>query len=161
MSRFVPVSVPRLPSTTNALDLSVDGAVERRRRGLGGGLAVALPLLGRLALGGPSVDAGDLVAEGGVDEPVALEGVEGAELRGDDEGGEGLAAAAWVVGSSAELVRERPVMRNEACAIRAARGRSSGSGMEGQHCSEGPRGMRWGGLGERTGHVGDFDVDGL
>lgn len=64
--------------------------------------AVPLPLLGGLALGGPGVDGGNLLLEGGVDEAVALERVEAAELGGDDERGEGLAAAAW--GSSVIMV---------------------------------------------------------
>lgn len=69
------------------------GAVQRRRI-----LAlVALPLLWRLALGRPGVDGGDFLLEGGVDEAVALEGVETLELGGDDERRKSLAAAAcWL-----------------------------------------------------------------
>lgn len=52
-----------------------------------------VPLLGRLAFSRPGVDGGDFVLERGVDEAVPLEGLEVLELRGDDEGGEGLAAA--------------------------------------------------------------------
>jgi hypothetical protein len=48
------------------------------------------------------VYGGNLLLEGGVDEAVALEGVEALEVRGDDEAGEGLAAAAWE--ESARLV---------------------------------------------------------
>lgn len=77
-------------SAHRPLDLPADGAVRGRR----GGGAGALPLLGGLTLGGPGVDGGNLLLEGGVDEAVALEGVEALELRGDDEGGEGLTAAA-------------------------------------------------------------------
>lgn len=50
-----------------------------------------------MALGAPGMDALNLFAEGGVDEAVALEGVEAGELRGDDDGGERLAAAACAV----------------------------------------------------------------
>lgn len=52
-----------------------------------------------LTLCGPGVDVGDLVLEGGVDEAMALEGVEALELGGDDEGVEGLSAAALPVKS--------------------------------------------------------------
>ena len=41
------------------------------------------------------MDGGDFGLEGCVDESVALERVEALELGGDDDGGEGLAAAAW------------------------------------------------------------------
>lgn len=41
------------------------------------------------------MDGGDFVLERGVDEAVPLEGLEVLELGGDDEGGEGLAAATW------------------------------------------------------------------
>lgn len=47
-----------------------------------------------MAFGAPGMDALNLFAEGGVDEAVALEGVEAGELRGHDDGGERLAAAA-------------------------------------------------------------------
>lgn len=57
---------------------------------------VALPLLGSLALCRPGVDGCDFGLESRVDESVALEGVEALELRGDDDGGESLAAAAWM-----------------------------------------------------------------
>jgi hypothetical protein len=40
------------------------------------------------------MDDGDLIAQRGVDGPVSLEAVLAGEKRGDDEGGEGLAAAA-------------------------------------------------------------------
>lgn len=53
-----------------------------------------LPLLGRLALCAPGVDQRDLVLERRVDEPVPLEAVLAGEFGGDDEGGEGLTAAA-------------------------------------------------------------------
>lgn len=56
--------------------------------------AVALPLGGGLALCTPCVDQRDLVLQGGVDEAVALQGGLLLELGGDDEGREGLAAAA-------------------------------------------------------------------
>lgn len=88
--------MPKKQSSTTAallrraLDLPADGAVRGRR----GGCARALPLVGRLALGRPGVDGGDFLLEGGVDEAVALEGVEALELGGDDERGECLAAAA-------------------------------------------------------------------
>ena len=72
-----------------SLDVTTYSAIQRRRILF----VVALPLLGRLALCGPGVDAGNLVLEGGVDEAVALERVEALELRGDDEGRERLAAA--------------------------------------------------------------------
>ncbi len=77
--------------------MTTHGASERRAgsttASLGLGL-VALPLVGGLALCGPGVYGGDFVLEGGVDEAVALERREALELRGDDERGEGLAAAA-------------------------------------------------------------------
>lgn len=96
-------------SRVHALDVTADGAVHR-----GAGLAaaelgaLALPLLGRLALGAPGVDGGDLGLEGGVDGAVPLQRVEADELRRDDQGREGLAAAAYSFGSlSAKAVQER------------------------------------------------------
>jgi len=85
-------------SLRSALDVTTHGTSERRAGSaatisLGLGL-VALPLVGGLALCGPGVYGGDFVLEGGVDEAVALERREALELRGDDERGEGLAAAA-------------------------------------------------------------------
>lgn len=56
---------------------------------------VGLGILVRsLALRGPGVDVGNLVLEGGVYETMTLEGVETLELGRDDEGVEGLSAAA-------------------------------------------------------------------
>jgi len=82
-------------SAAHTVDAPTNRAVERRALGGRVRLALALPLVGRLALGRPGVDAGDLVLERGVDEAVPLEGVERLKGRGDDEGCEGLAAAAW------------------------------------------------------------------
>lgn len=63
-------------SFTRSLDLSAHGPLQRRPR-----LAlIALPLLGRLALGRPGVDGRDFLLERGVGQPVALEGVEALEL---------------------------------------------------------------------------------
>lgn len=72
--------------------MSPHRAVQRRRRSI----PLLVPLVGRLAFGRPGVDGGDFVLERGVDEAVPLEGLEVFELGGDDEGGEGLAAAAWM-----------------------------------------------------------------
>jgi hypothetical protein len=41
------------------------------------------------------MDLGDLVLQRGIHQPVALERVLAGELGGDDQGGEGLAAAAF------------------------------------------------------------------
>lgn len=59
------------------------------------GCARLCVLLGCLALGGPGVDNGDFILEGGVDEAVALERVEALELRRDDDRVEGLTTAAY------------------------------------------------------------------
>lgn len=108
-------------SSPNPLDLGVGiRPIQRRPLGLfvGAGprtcLGLGLPLLGRLALCAPGVDAGDLGLEGAVDEAVAFERVEGAELWGHDEGREGLAAAAclgivnstWSIGRWADQSTE-------------------------------------------------------
>lgn len=72
-------------------------AFRRRSSSLGcfgGSGARLLPLLGRLALGAPSVDGGDLVAQRGVDGAVALQAVLAGEDGGHDQRREGLAAAA-------------------------------------------------------------------
>lgn len=58
------------------------------------GLPRLCVLLGCLALGGPSVDDSDLVLERSVDNAMTLKRVEALELGGDDNGGEGLTAAA-------------------------------------------------------------------
>lgn len=73
--------------------MSPHRTIQRRRRSI----LVLVPLLGRLAFGRPGVDGGDFVLERGVDEAVSLEGLEVFELGGDDEGGEGLTAAALVI----------------------------------------------------------------
>jgi hypothetical protein len=59
------------------------------------GCARLCVLLRCLALGGPGVDNGDFVLEGGVNEAMALERVEALELRRDDDRVEGLATAAY------------------------------------------------------------------
>lgn len=67
----------------------------RHRRGIHRLVALLCPLVRRVALGAPRMDALNLLAQGGVDEAVALERVEPRELRGHDDGGERLAAAAY------------------------------------------------------------------
>jgi hypothetical protein len=85
-------------SRINTLDGTALGAVHRRARVAAAKLdALALPLLGSLALGAPGVDGGDLGLEGGVDGAVPLQGVEALELRRDDQGCKGLATAACLV----------------------------------------------------------------
>ena len=79
-----------LASLRRADNMPIDGAIQRR----GIRASVPLPLLGRLTLCGPGVDGGNLLLEGGVDETMALEGVEALELRGDDEGCECRATTA-------------------------------------------------------------------
>lgn len=54
-----------------------------------------LPLLRGVALGRPGVDGGNLGLEDRVDEAVPRERVLALKLRGDDDGVEGLAAAAY------------------------------------------------------------------
>lgn len=76
---------------SRTFDLAIDGALERRRNLA----AIAIPLLGGLALCRPGVDGGDFLLESGVDEAVALERVEASKLGRDDEGCECLSAAAF------------------------------------------------------------------
>ena len=59
------------------------------------GCARLCVLLGCLALGGPGVNNGDFVLEGGVDEAVTLERVKALGLRRDDDRVEGLTTAAY------------------------------------------------------------------
>lgn len=58
-------------------------------------LLATRPLVGCLALCAPGMYAGNLVAQRGIDEAVALEGIEGVEGGRDDDGCKGLATAAW------------------------------------------------------------------
>lgn len=84
---------PLACSLIRPLDMSPHRPIQRRRRSV----PLLVPLGGRLALGRPGVDGGNLLLERGVDEAVPLEGLEVLELGGDDEGGEGLAAATCFV----------------------------------------------------------------
>lgn len=53
------------------------------------------PLIRRLTLGRPSMDAGNLLAKSGIDEPMATQRVEALEAGRDDEGRKGLATAVY------------------------------------------------------------------
>lgn len=59
-----------------------------------GGFVSLCVLLGCLAFGGPSVDDGDFLLEGSIDETMALERVEALELRRYNKGVERLTTAA-------------------------------------------------------------------